>query len=151
MSKIARSKFNVDKDTSKRTYNGIIFDSILEMKYYRDVILPNVESGQIVKYELQKEYVLQPKFTRNNKSVLPIKYVADFYIVYNNGHEEVIDTKGMPDSVALLKRKMFWYHFPDIDYKWMTYVKKFGGWLEYDVVKKLRSEEKKIKKKVEDK
>lgn len=146
MSKIARSKFNVDKDTSKRTYNGIIFDSILEMKYYRDVILPNVESGQIVKYELQKEYVLQPKFTRNNKSVLPIKYVADFYIVYNNGHEEVIDTKGMPDSVALLKRKMFWYHFPDVDYKWMTYVKKFGGWLEYDVVKKLRSEEKKTKK-----
>ncbi len=151
MSKIARSKFNVDKDTSKRTYNGIIFDSILEMKYYRDVILPNVESGQIVKYELQKEYVLQPKFTRNNKSVLPIKYVADFYIVYNNGHEEVIDTKGMPDSVALLKRKMFWYHFPDVDYKWMTYVKKFGGWLEYDVVKKLRSEEKKTKKKVEEK
>ncbi|MBQ2396890.1 MAG: DUF1064 domain-containing protein [Bacteroidales bacterium] len=151
MSKIARSKFNVDKDTSKRTYNGIIFDSILEMKYYRDVILPNVESGQIVKYELQKEYVLQPKFTRNNKSVLPIKYVADFYVVYNNGHEEVIDTKGMPDSVALLKRKMFWYHFPDVDYKWMTYVKKFGGWLEYDVVKKLRSEEKKTKKKVEEK
>lgn len=141
----------MDKDTSKRTYNGIIFDSILEMKYYRDVILPNVESGQIVKYELQKEYVLQPKFTRNNKSVLPIKYVADFYIVYNNGHEEVIDTKGMPDSVALLKRKMFWYHFPDVDYKWMTYVKKFGGWLEYDVVKKLRSEEKKTKKKVEEK
>lgn len=141
----------MDKDTSKRTYNGIIFDSILEMKYYRDVILPNVESGQIVKYELQKEYVLQPKFTRNNKSVLPIKYVADFYVVYNNGHEEVIDTKGMPDSVALLKRKMFWYHFPDVDYKWMTYVKKFGGWLEYDVVKKLRSEEKKTKKKVEDK
>lgn len=141
----------MDKDTSKRTYNGIIFDSILEMKYYRDVILPNVESGQIVKYELQKEYVLQPKFTRNNKSVLPIKYVADFYVVYNNGHEEVIDTKGMPDSVALLKRKMFWYHFPDVDYKWMTYVKKFGGWLEYDVVKKLRSEEKKTKKKVEEK
>lgn len=140
----------MDKDTSKRTYNGIIFDSILEMKYYRDVILPNVESGQIVKYELQKEYVLQPKFTRNNKSVLPIKYVADFYVVYNNGHEEVIDTKGMPDSVALLKRKMFWYHFPDVDYKWMTYVKKFGGWLEYDVVKKLRSEEKKTKKKVEE-
>ena len=120
------------------------------MKYYRDVILPNVESGQIVKYELQKEYVLQPKFTRNNKTVLPIKYMADFYVVYSNGHEEVIDTKGMPDSVALLKRKMFWYHFPNVDYKWMTYVKKFGGWLEYDVVKKLRSEEKKTKKKDED-
>ena len=35
-----KSKYNVDKDTTKRIYNGIVFDSVLEMKYYRDVILP---------------------------------------------------------------------------------------------------------------
>ena len=109
---MARSKYNVDKDTAKRTYNNIVFDSVLEMKYYRDVILPNVESGLIKYYELQKEYELQPKFTRNGKTVLPIKYVADFYIEYTDGHKEVIDTKGLPDSVALLKRKMYWYHYP---------------------------------------
>ena len=141
-----RTKFNVNKDTSKRTYNGITFDSVLEMKYYRDVILPNVESGLIKYYELQKEYELQPKFTHNGKTVLPIKYVADFYIEYTDGHKEVIDTKGLPDSVALLKRKMYWYHYPDVDYKWITYVKKYGGWLDYDTVKKLRSQEKKNKK-----
>ena len=143
---MARTKFNVDKDKSKRTYNGIVFDSVLEMKYYRDVILPNVESGLIKYYELQKEYELQPKFTHNGKTVLPIKYVADFYIEYTDGHKEVIDTKGLPDSVALLKRKMYWYHYPDVDYKWITYVKKYGGWLDYDTVKKLRSQEKKNKK-----
>ena len=33
-----RSKFNVDKDKEKRTYNNIVFDSQLEMKYYRDVL-----------------------------------------------------------------------------------------------------------------
>ena len=143
---MARSKYNVDKDTAKRTYNNIVFDSILEMKYYRDVILPNVESGLIKYYELQKEYELQPKFTHNGKTVLPIKYVADFYIEYTDGHKEVIDTKGLPDSVALLKRKMYWYHYPDVDYKWITYVKKYGGWLDYDTVKKLRSQEKKNKK-----
>ena len=143
---MARSKYNVDKDTAKRTYNNIVFDSVLEMKYYRDVILPNVESGLIKYYELQKEYELQPKFTHNGKTVLPIKYVADFYIEYTNGHKEVIDTKGLPDSVALLKRKMYWYHYPDVDYKWITYVKKYGGWLDYDTVKKLRSQEKKNKK-----
>ena len=146
---MARSKYNVDKDTAKRTYNNIVFDSVLEMKYYRDVILPNVESGLIKYYELQKEYELQPKFTHNGKTVLPIKYVADFYIEYTDGHKEVIDTKGLPDSVALLKRKMYWYHYPDVDYKWITYVKKYGGWLDYDTVKKLRSQEKKNKK-VED-
>ena len=143
---MARSKYNVDKDTAKRTYNNIVFDSVLEMKYYRDVILPNVESGLIKYYELQKEYELQPKFTHNGKTVLPIKYVADFYIEYTDGHKEVIDTKGLPDSVALLKRKMYWYHYPDVDYKWITYVKKYGGWLDYDTVKKLRSPEKKNKK-----
>ena len=141
-----RAKYNVDTDTAKRTYNNIVFDSVLEMKYYRDVILPNVESGLIKYYELQKEYELQPKFTHNGKTVLPIKYVADFYIEYTDGHKEVIDTKGLPDSVALLKRKMYWYHYPDVDYKWITYVKKYGGWLDYDTVKKLRSQEKKNKK-----
>ena len=143
---MTRSKYNIDKDTTKRTYNNIVFDSVLEMKYYRDVILPNVESGLIKYYELQKEYELQPKFTHNGKTVLPIKYVADFYIEYTDGHKEVIDTKGLPDSVALLKRKMYWYHYPDVAYKWITYVKKYGGWLDYDTVKKLRSQEKKNKK-----
>ena len=112
-----RSKFNVDKDKSKRSYNGIIFDSVLEMKYYRDVLCPLVESGEVISYELQKPYELQPKFVHDGKTVLPIKYVADFVVTYKNGVTEVIDTKGMPDSVAILKRKLFWYCYPDITYK----------------------------------
>ncbi len=143
---MARSKFNVDKDISKRTFNEIVFDSVLEMKYYRDVICPKMESGEIINCELQKPYELQPKFTHDGKTVLPVKYVADFVVTYKDNHTEVIDTKGMPDTTALLKRKLFWYVYPDIDYKWITYVKKFGGWLEYDEVKKLRSQEKKNKK-----
>lgn len=145
MIKINRSKFNVDKDKSKRTHNGIVFDSVLEMKYYRDVLCPAVESGDVVSYELQKPYELQPKFRHDEKSVQSIKYVADFFIVYKDGHEEVIDTKGCPDSVALLKRKLFWYKFPDVDYKWVTWVKKFGGWIEYEEYKRLKREEKKNK------
>ena len=65
-----------------------------------------------------------------------------FFIIYKDGHEEVIDTKGCPDSVALLKRKLFWYKFPDVDYKWITWVKKFGGWIEYEEYKRLKREEK---------
>ena len=143
--KINRSKFNVDKDKSKRTHNGIVFDSVLEMKYYRDVLCPAVESGDVVSYELQKPYELQPKFRHDEKSVQSIKYVADFFIVYKDGHEEVIDTKGCPDSVALLKRKLFWYKFPDVDYKWVTWVKKFGGWIDYEEYKRLKREEKRSK------
>lgn len=138
-----RTKFNVDKDTEKRTYNGIVFDSVLEMKYYRDVLCPLVESGDVVYYELQKPYELQPKFIHDKKTVQPIRYVADFFIVFKDGHEEVIDTKGCPDSVAKIKRKMFWYQYPDINYKWVTWVKKFGGWIEYDEYKRLKRAEKK--------
>ena len=145
MIKITRSKFNVDKDKSKRTHNGIVFDSVLEMEYYRYVLCPAVESGDVVSYELQKPYELQPKFRHDGKSVQPIKYVADFFIIYKDGHEEVIDTKGCPDSVALLKRKLFWYKFPEVDYKWVTWVKKFGGWIEYEEYKRLKREEKENK------
>lgn len=139
------SKFNVSKDKEKRTYNNIVFDSVLEMKYYRDIVLPKVESGDIVYYELQKPYELQPKFIHDNKTVQPIKYVADFFIRFLDGHEEVIDTKGMPDSVALLKRKMFWYHFPSTNYRWVCFSKIDGGWCDYEYVKKQRSERKRNK------
>ena len=135
---MGRTKFNVDKNTEKRTYNGIVFDSILEMKYYRDVLLPKVESGEIINYVLQKPYELQPKFVHNGKTIRPIQYVADFYIAYKDGSEEVIDTKGYGDQVAILKRKIFWYHYPDVDYKWVTYVKKYGGWIDYEEYKKLK-------------
>jgi len=123
---LERSKYNVDKDTEKRTYNGIVFDSVLEMRYYRDIVLPGVESGNVKKYELQKKYVLIDGFQRNGKRVLPITYVADFYVEYADGHIQVVDIKGMPDTTAKLKRKLFWYVYPDIDYVWITYVKKCG-------------------------
>lgn len=145
-----RSKYNVDRDKEKRSYDGIVFDSIMEMKFYRDVVLPGVESGRIVKYELQKEYVLQPKFTRENKLVRAITYVADFYIEYDDGGVEVIDTKGAADSLAKCKRKMFWFQYPDIHYKWITYVKKYGGWIDWDEARRLRTIDKK-KRKMEEK
>lgn len=150
MIEISRSKYNVDKDVAKRTYDGITFDSILEMKYYRDVLCPLLESGDVVSYELQKPYELQPKFTHDDKNVRPITYVADFFMVFKDGSELVVDTKGCPDSVANIKRKMFWYHYPDVNYQWLTWVKKFGGWISYDECKKLRQEEKRVKKNKEE-
>ena len=143
---LIRSKFNVDKDKEKRTYKGITFDSRLEMRFFRDVLCPGVESGQIVNYELQKKYELQPKFIHDGKTVLPINYVADFYIEYKDGRSEVIDTIGCPYSVARLKRKMFFYIYPDTTYRWITYVEKYGGWLDYEVVQSLRKKSKKSKK-----
>lgn len=149
-----RSKFNVDKDIARRSYNGIVFDSQMEMRYYRDVVLPQVRSGNIKNYELQKKYILQPKFNHDSKTVQPIVYVADFFIEYKDGTIEVIDTKGCPDSVAKIKRKMFWYIYPDITYKWICYSKIDGdetnhGWCEFEYVqerRKMRKKEKQLQK-----
>ena len=142
-----RSKFNVSKNKAKRTYDGIVFDSEVEMKYYRDVILPDVESGNIIYYERQRKYELQPKFKYEDKTILPINYVADFFVRYKDGHEIVIDIKGMADATAKLKKKLFHYKFPLIDYKWLVYSKIDGGWCEYDYVQQQRRLRKKNKQK----
>lgn len=137
-----KTKFNVDKSAEKRTCDGIVFDSQMEMRYYRDVLLPQVRSGDITHYELQKQYELQPGFTHNGLSVRPITYVADFYIEYRDGSTAVIDTKGFADSCAKMKRKMFWHKYPEIPYKWICYSKMDGGWCDYDVVQRRRSDRK---------
>ncbi len=141
-----RTKYNVSKDVAKRTFNGIVFDSVMEMKYYRDVLCPLMESGEIINVELQKTYELQPEFKRNGKKVRAITYVADFCIYYADGREIVVDTKGAPDQKSQIKRKMFWYRYPDIDYQWLCYSKIDGGWCDYDYVKKQRALRKKKRK-----
>lgn len=140
------SKYNVSYNTARRTFDGIVYDSELEMKFMRDYVTPKLQSGEIIKVERQIEYELQPSFRREGKLIRAIKYVADFVVTYADGHEIVIDIKGMADPKALIKRKMFWYLHPEIDFQWIVYAKKFGGWIEYDECNKLRREEKRRKK-----
>lgn len=106
-----------------RTYDGIVFDSKAEMEYYREVVLPLAAAGEIVQYALQKSFVLQPGFRHDGKAVRAIIYVCDFYLIYKDGHSEVIDVKGMATPEAKLKRKMFLYKYPEENLLW---VKKSG-------------------------
>lgn len=143
-----RSKFNVDKSKKgkqNRTYNNIEFDSELEMKYYRDVICVGLENETIKDCQLQVKYELQPKFKYNGETIQSINYVADFVITYSDNSVVVIDTKGLPDATAKLKKKLFHYKYPDIDYKWIGYSKIDGGWLEYKDIQKARNKRKKDK------
>ena len=125
-----RSKYNVSSNKSCRTYNGIVFDSEMEMKYYRDVILPKSETGEITAYELQKKFELQPKAIGD--------YIADFYVGYRDGSTEVVDVKGMPDKVAQIKKKMFLYKYPEQKYIWITYVNRQIGWVEYEKAQEMK-------------
>ena len=116
------SKYHVSA-REDRTYDGIVFDSKAEMEYYREVVLPLAAAGEIVQYELQKSFVLQPGFRHDGKAVRVITYVCDFYLIYKDGRSEVIDVKGMATPEAKLKRKMFLYKYPEENLLW---VKKSG-------------------------
>ena len=114
-----------------RTYDGIVFDSKAEMHYYRDVVLAGLESGDIVSCERQKVYELQPKYVNKaGNTVRAIKYVCDFYLVYDSGMTEVIDIKGMATAEALLKRKIFEYKYPDENLRWLC--ERAHGWKDYE-------------------
>lgn len=138
-----RTKFNVSKNLKHRTHNGIVFGSKLERDFYRDWLLPRYKDGRIVKFELQKRYNLQPSFEHEGKKIRAIDYVSDFYFVTASGREIVIDTKGLPTADAKMKRKMMWYVHPEVEFYWVAHSKKFGGWLEYDELQKLKKEAKK--------
>lgn len=139
-----RSKYNISKDPSKRTYNGIIFDSIVEMRFYKEYVLPKYGS-EIENYERQKKYELQPKFTYKGKTVRPIDYVADYVLFYSDGRVEVIDIKGFETADFKIKKKLFEYKYPELDFKCISWSGIDGGWIETDALKKARRERKKIK------
>jgi hypothetical protein len=144
-----KSKFNVDISPSakkKRTLNGHEFSSDLEFKYYK-YLLELQEQGKVKQIELQPKYQLQPKYKRqcDGKSILPIYYVSDFRVTYSDDSIMVVDTKGQPDNIAILKRKMFEYLYPDVDFHWLAWSKQDGGWIAYDELVKLRKQRKKDK------
>jgi hypothetical protein len=117
----------------------------MEMHYYRDIVKPQVESGNIVEVKLQHEYLLQPEFKHDGKKVNKIEYVSDFVIKYKDGSEVVIDVKGNPDNISKIKKKMLLYKYPEIDFRWLTESKIDGGFVLYEDVKKARKLRKKLK------
>lgn len=144
-----RSKFNVDQSNKgklNRTYKGIQYDSELEMKYFRDVIEVGLEDGTIKDCKRQVKYELQPKYKYQDKNVLAINYVADFVVTYNDDSVIVWDVKGLADATAKLKKKLFHYKYPEVDYRWVGHSGIDGGWLEYQDIEKARAKRKKEKK-----
>lgn len=143
-----RSKYNIDttkKGKRNRTFEGVEYDSETEMRFYTEVVVKGMKDGTILKCEKQVKYELQPKCNYKGETILPINYIADFVIHYSDGSIVVIDVKGLPDSSAKIKKKMFHYKYPNTDYKWMGYSKQDGGWLEYKEIEKARKQRKKEK------
>ncbi|EAF2754365.1 DUF1064 domain-containing protein [Listeria monocytogenes] len=97
-----RSKYNA----KKVVIDDIKFDSKAEAAYYQQLKLLKM-SGEVVSFDLQPEFVLQESFRKNGKLYRAIKYRADFLVRYKDGHEELIDVKGMLTKEFRIKQKLF--------------------------------------------
>ena len=129
------SKYN----SNKAIVDGISFDSKHEAIYY-ELLKAKKATGEIVNYELQPQYILQPSFKKDGKTIRAITYTADFLIYHLDGTEEAVDIKGMETQQGIMRRKMFWSKFPDLKLTWICRSLKYGidGWIEYDELKKRR-------------
>lgn len=99
----------------KTIIDGITFDSRREAERYRELRLME-KANLILHLELQPVYELQAKFRHNGKTERAITYKADFRYE-ENGRIVVEDVKGMETEVFKIKRKLFLYRYPDIDFR----------------------------------
>jgi len=83
-----------------------------------NVLLAMEQSGEIISYENQPRYELQPMFRNphTGKAVRAITYTADF-VVYHNGMTEIIDVKGVQTDAFKLRWKMLQYKNREKGYK----------------------------------
>lgn len=143
-----QSKYNVDTSTdgkAKRTYDGILFASRLEMEFYRDWIIPRINSGEIIKCDRQVRYELQPKFECNCKKYAAIYYVSDFDITFSDGSFKVVDTKGMLKPEDKLKEKLFRFRYPNLDFEYVGKSNIDGGYVPLEII--IRNRKQRMKQK----
>jgi len=110
--KIRRNKY---KNTKATCESGHKHDSKMEANYC-DVLLGELQRGEIEGYKIQPAYELQEKYRANGKGMRSVVYKADFLVRYKD-HFEVVDVKGseyMLTSTYKLKRKMFLYKNPGV-------------------------------------
>ena len=117
LSQKAISARNGKYNAVKTEFDGIKFASKKEAEYYKNLLLLK-QAGEVVNIKLQPEFELQEGYIKDGAKIRPIKYIADFLVVYKDRHIEIIDTKGYrKDKVYLLKKKLFHYKFKGLTIK----------------------------------
>lgn len=92
--------------TKKIKYNNLIFDSGLELYFYKLLESNNL----LTSLRLQEPFEIQPSFKYEGKTIRKIEYVSDFYLTDS---KIVIETKGLLEEKAKIKHKMFKFKYPD--------------------------------------
>lgn len=99
----------------KETSDGITFDSKKEAAYYQDLKLRKA-AGDILGFDLQPEFELQPAMRRQGKTHRAIKYRADFRIYHTDGSQEIVDVKGYKTPEFKIKEKLFAARYPNLKF-----------------------------------
>ena len=127
----------------KSECDGIVFDSKVEMDYYKHLKFLQAVN-EIKNFKIQVSYPLLDSFqATTGEKIRAITYKVDFVIKHLDGTVQAIDVKGISTEVAKIKRKLFMHKYPEIQLSWISYVKKWGGWVDYFDLQKLRKKNKK--------
>ncbi len=114
-----RNKYGVSPK-EERTVEGIVFASKAEARGYT-TLLALQRAGKAHNLELQPRFILQEKFTDSTgEKHRAIYYVADFAVDLEEGgtfKPTVIDVKGSKTPVYLLKKKLFRFKYPNVDFR----------------------------------
>lgn len=111
------AKYNKYNNKKSEKY-GQKWDSEMELDYYESVCLPKIENKEWLRVDTQVVFELQEKFKYKNKTILPIKYIADFVIRTKDDELIIVDTKGMPPTADFkIKWKMMKFKYPEYNYK----------------------------------
>lgn len=176
MARYKRKKSEGKIAHKKTTVDGIKFDSKMESDYY--IYLKAEQKAKRIKsFELQPEFILQPKhfvmdgkvhietdstykemdklrkkYNKENPDnkiqiVQAIKYISDFLIVYPDGSVKTIDVKGIKTADFKLKEKMFKFKYPDMNLECVIWDGPSKAWLEYSEYEKAKKARKKAKAK----
>ncbi|KYG27235.1 hypothetical protein AZF08_15945 [Bacillus gaemokensis] len=71
-------------------------------------------------------------FRKTGVQQLIIAYIADFIVYLPNGDVEVIDIKGVVTETFNVKKKMFAYKYPHLQFILLKHVEKYGGFITLD-------------------
>ena len=113
---------------SKYGNKGTIIDGIhfsSQKEGLRYIELKRLQQAGIVKeFEMQPKFLLQETFRKNGKLIRAIYYIADFRVLYADGHEEIEDVKGrFMTELFKIKWKLWDKRYPELELKIVTNVR----------------------------
>jgi hypothetical protein len=107
--KPVKGKYNVDhseKGKADRTWDNIVFDSVHEMKVYRDHVKMNLNAGIYLDLQFQVPFELHAPTPKGTLSPVG-KYVADFVVKDRAGNIVILEAKGVRTPLYKRSKKHF--------------------------------------------